>query len=224
MVTEMDRAAERLIVDRLLTARPDDGLIGEEGADHSGTSGIEWVVDPIDGTTNYLYRFPGFAVSIAARTEAGALVGVRPRSPPPRRVQRPSRRRIRRNGERLAVSTQTRLDHALVATGFCYDPDAPGPPGRRAASDRPARSATSGAWARPRSTSARSPAVGSTRTTRRASSPGITPLGALVAAEAGARSATSTAVRSTATSAWRPLRRCSSRCASSLADLGAGDV
>lgn len=122
MVTEMDRAAERLIVDRLLTARPDDALIGEEGANHRGTSGIEWVVDPIDGTTNYLYRFPGFAVSIAARTEAGSLVGV---------VHDPLHREVFsarhgagswRNGERLAVSTETRLDHALVATGFGYHP------------------------------------------------------------------------------------------------------
>ncbi|MCU0312275.1 MAG: inositol monophosphatase [Acidimicrobiales bacterium] len=122
MVTEMDRAAERLIVDRLLAVRPDDGIIGEEGAERRGTSGIEWVIDPIDGTTNYLYRFPGFAVSIAARTATGAVVGV---------VHDPlhgevftARRGLgaRRNGEPLTVSTETVLQHALVATGFGYDP------------------------------------------------------------------------------------------------------
>src|SRR5688572_22743238 len=57
MVTEMDRAAEALIVDRLLGARPTDGILGEEGADEAGTSGVRWVVDPLDGTTNYLYGF-----------------------------------------------------------------------------------------------------------------------------------------------------------------------
>ena len=109
-------------MDRLLTARPDDALIGEEGANHAGTSGIEWVVDPIDGTTNYLYRFPGFAVSIAARTEAGAVVGVV--NDPLHREVFSARRGAGswRNGERLAVSTQTRLDQALVATGFGYHP------------------------------------------------------------------------------------------------------
>jgi myo-inositol-1(or 4)-monophosphatase len=122
MVTEMDTAAERLIVDRLLTARPDDGIIGEEGSDRRGTSGVEWVIDPIDGTTNYLYRFPGFAVSIAARTATGTQVGV---------VHDPLHREVftarrgfgaHRNGEPIAVSTETVLGHALVATGFGYDP------------------------------------------------------------------------------------------------------
>ena len=59
MVTEMDRAAEALIVERLLGARPDDGMLGEEGTDDAGTSGVRWVVDPLDGTTNYLYGLPG---------------------------------------------------------------------------------------------------------------------------------------------------------------------
>ena len=68
IVTEMDTRAEDLIRRLLLEARPDDAVLGEEGADQSGTSGITWVVDPIDGTVNYLYDIPAYAVSIAAAT------------------------------------------------------------------------------------------------------------------------------------------------------------
>ncbi len=66
VVTVMDTRAEELIHGRLLAARPDDGILGEEGADHRGSSGITWVVDPIDGTVNYLYEIPAYAVSVAA--------------------------------------------------------------------------------------------------------------------------------------------------------------
>jgi myo-inositol-1(or 4)-monophosphatase len=65
VVTEADREVERLIRNRLADARPDDGILGEEGGGTSGTSGLTWVVDPIDGTTNYLYGIPHYAVSIA---------------------------------------------------------------------------------------------------------------------------------------------------------------
>jgi myo-inositol-1(or 4)-monophosphatase len=65
IVTEADREVEALIRDRILDARPDDGILGEEGGSTAGTSGITWVVDPIDGTVNYLYGIPHYAVSIA---------------------------------------------------------------------------------------------------------------------------------------------------------------
>src|SRR5689334_16027784 len=61
-VTAADRAVERLIVDSLLAARPQDAMLGEEGGGRTGTSGVEWVVDPIDGTVNYLYGIPAYAV------------------------------------------------------------------------------------------------------------------------------------------------------------------
>ncbi|KQO39258.1 inositol monophosphatase family protein [Aeromicrobium sp. Leaf245] len=67
VVTEVDRASEDLIRHRILDARPDDGFVGEEGADVVGTSGVDWVVDPIDGTVNFVYGIPAYAVSIAAR-------------------------------------------------------------------------------------------------------------------------------------------------------------
>ena len=74
VVTAADREAERLIAEGLRIARPDDGILGEEGASVTGTTGITWVVDPIDGTVNYLYGLPSYAVTIAATVEDGAPV------------------------------------------------------------------------------------------------------------------------------------------------------
>jgi myo-inositol-1(or 4)-monophosphatase len=76
IVTRADQAAEALVKQRLLGARPDDGLVGEEGDDLPGTSGVVWIVDPIDGTVNYLYGLPHFAVSIAAEVEGEVVAGV----------------------------------------------------------------------------------------------------------------------------------------------------
>ena len=76
LVSEADHAAEHLIRERLAAARPDDGVLGEEGGDRAGTSGIRWVVDPLDGTVNFLFGIPQWAVSIACEDELGALVGV----------------------------------------------------------------------------------------------------------------------------------------------------
>jgi myo-inositol-1(or 4)-monophosphatase len=66
VVTQMDHEAEAVLRDVLLTSRPRDGLLGEEGGLRTGTSGVTWIVDPIDGTVNYLYDLPGYAVSVAA--------------------------------------------------------------------------------------------------------------------------------------------------------------
>lgn len=126
VVTEADREVERLVLGRLLDARPDDGLLGEEGSSVAGSSGLTWVVDPIDGTVNYLYGIPHYAVSIAlvegdpdpltwssrvgvvlnpatgelftAEAGAGAYCGDR----------------------RMAVGDPVPLELALVATGFAY--------------------------------------------------------------------------------------------------------
>ena len=65
IVTAVDRDTEALIRSLILDARPDDGIVGEEDATHVGTSGLDWVVDPIDGTVNFLYGIPAWAVSIA---------------------------------------------------------------------------------------------------------------------------------------------------------------
>jgi myo-inositol-1(or 4)-monophosphatase len=120
MVSEMDRASERLIVSTLLAARPDDGLVGEEGSASAGTSGLRWVIDPLDGTTNYLYGHPGWAVSIAAEDDAGVVAAA---------VVDPMHRDVftatrgggaRRNGQPISCSTLDDVSTALVATGFGY--------------------------------------------------------------------------------------------------------
>ncbi len=123
MVTEMDREVERQIVDGILRERPGDAVLGEEGARRDGTSGVRWIVDPLDGTTNYLYGHPGFAVSIAAEVGGGVVAGV---------VVDPLHGDVfsavrgegaRRNGEEIRVSEETELGRALLATGFGYDRD-----------------------------------------------------------------------------------------------------
>ena len=76
VVTEMDRASEALLVQAILQARPNDGILGEEGGERAGTSGVRWVLDPIDGTTNYLYGLPAWAVSVAAEIDGVVVAGV----------------------------------------------------------------------------------------------------------------------------------------------------
>ena len=71
-VTEVDRACEELIVSRIVAARPDDSIVGEEGADRVGTSGVSWYLDPLDGTVNYVYRRHDFSVSIGVEVDGRA--------------------------------------------------------------------------------------------------------------------------------------------------------
>ena len=123
MVTELDGAAEALIAAALGHARPDDGLLGEEGTVRTGRTGIDWVVDPIDGTTNFLYDLPGWAVSIAAVDERRPGGWRRLRAHDGRVVQRRTGpRRPPRTGARSHCSTKTDLATALVGTGFSYQP------------------------------------------------------------------------------------------------------
>ncbi|MCY9784505.1 inositol monophosphatase [Nocardiopsis sp. EMB25] len=123
VVTKMDRATEELIRTRLLEARPDDAILGEEGGGESGTSGVRWIVDPIDGTVNYLYGSPDWAVAIAAEVDGRVVAGA---------VNVPSRAEMfeavlghgsRRNGVALSAPDAVPLDRALVATGFGYSPE-----------------------------------------------------------------------------------------------------
>ena len=121
MVTEMDRASERLIVDGLLASRPHDGVLGEEGADHAGTSGVRWVIDPLDGTTNYLYGFPGFNVSIAAEVDGQPVVGVVFDVVREELFAAARGRGATRDGQAIRASNAHVLAQALVGTGFSYD-------------------------------------------------------------------------------------------------------
>lgn len=133
-VSEADRAAERLVSERLAAARPDDGLLAEEDqADRGGTSGLRWVVDPLDGTVNFLYGLPQWCVSVACEDDDGGVVAV---------VHDPSRaetfqaargRGAHLGSAPLAVTQVTSLADTLVATGFAYDPAARADQGRDAA-------------------------------------------------------------------------------------------
>ncbi|MER6497919.1 inositol monophosphatase family protein [Streptomyces sp. NPDC001455] len=125
VVTEMDIAAEKLITGLLAERRPEDGFLGEEGASTPGSSGIRWVIDPLDGTVNYLYGLPTWAVSIAAERDGERIVGV---------VEAPMRRETYwavlgggayargAHGENTALRCRPAppLDQALVSTGFNY--------------------------------------------------------------------------------------------------------
>lgn len=123
IVTQMDKLSEKLIVESILAVRPDDGIIGEEGANRPSKSGYTWVIDPIDGTVNYFYNMHGWSVSIAIRdanAEDGVVVGV---------VYAPTLNSLFTatrgggaylNGVAIKANNPVELNKALIATGFHY--------------------------------------------------------------------------------------------------------
>jgi myo-inositol-1(or 4)-monophosphatase len=126
VVTAVDRASEELIVSRLLAARPDDGILGEEGAARPGSSGVRWVVDPIDGTVNFHYDLPQYAVSVAAERDgvvvAGVVLNVATGTEYVAHLADPGAPAVAtRDGRPLAVRGPAPLHQRLVATGFSYD-------------------------------------------------------------------------------------------------------
>ncbi len=123
LVTEVDRWSETRIVEGLLDARPDDSVVGEEGTGVVGTSGVRWVVDPIDGTTDFVYRHPGFSVSIAAEVDGRPVSGVVVDPLGGDEFCAATGHGTTRNGRPVRVSTVDDPARALVATGFSYDPD-----------------------------------------------------------------------------------------------------
>jgi myo-inositol-1(or 4)-monophosphatase len=121
MVTASDRASERLVVDGIRAARPDDGILGEEGTADSGTSGVRWVIDPLDGTTNFLYGLPAFAVSIAVEVDGTTEVGVVVDAARHETFTAVRGRGAHLDGRRLRVNGADQLATALIGTGFSYD-------------------------------------------------------------------------------------------------------
>jgi myo-inositol-1(or 4)-monophosphatase len=116
LVSEADLAAERAIRGVLAARAPDDAVLGEEGEDVVGTSGRRWIVDPLDGTVNFLYGIPQWCVSVACEGLAGVIFD-------------PVRDEVfaagadgpaTLNGVALTIAAPARLGHALVATGFGY--------------------------------------------------------------------------------------------------------
>ena len=121
LVTEMDMRSERTIVEMLRVAFPDHGIIAEEETKLSNASGYTWIIDPLDGTTNYAHGYPCFAVSIALRHEDDVVLGV---------VYDPMRDELFSaqkglgaylNGKQIKVSQVDTLIKSLLATGFPYD-------------------------------------------------------------------------------------------------------
>jgi myo-inositol-1(or 4)-monophosphatase len=121
LVSEADQAAQELISSRLAAARPEDGFLGEEGGDSEGSSGLRWVVDPLDGTSNFLFRIPQWAVSIAVEDADGVLAGVI--YDPPRDELWSAVRggKALHDGRPVSASKRSELAMAMVATGFGYD-------------------------------------------------------------------------------------------------------
>lgn len=127
IVTERDLASEKAIVAAIVAARPGDGILGEEGTNRDSSTGYTWIIDPLDGTINYLYGSPQWAVSIAVADAEGTVAGI---------VYAPlagyeywavraqGAYRIDRDGEvRLPLVEDVDLAHALFATGFGYRSD-----------------------------------------------------------------------------------------------------
>jgi myo-inositol-1(or 4)-monophosphatase len=122
LVTEVDRACERCVVEALARERPRDALLAEEGSRlGDGASTWRWIVDPLDGTVNFAHGYPRFCISIGVEREGARQVGV---------VYDPLLDELYhavagagafRNGRRLAVSRETELSRALLCTGFAYD-------------------------------------------------------------------------------------------------------
>ena len=134
VVTEADRASEELIRRIILAQRPDDAFLGEEGgstaAAEETASGVRWIVDPIDGTVNFLYGIARYAVSVAAEVVdadgerlvvAGVVIDVAHRVEFTGHVEADGRVVARRDGQEIAVATEAPLGRRLIATGFGYD-------------------------------------------------------------------------------------------------------
>lgn len=121
LVSDADRDSETLLIERINGARPQDGILSEEGGREGSESGITWVIDPLDGTVNFLFGIPWWSVSVAAEDEKGAIVGV---------VHDPVRDEMftalrdhgaHANGEPIHVTDRLELERALIGTGFAYD-------------------------------------------------------------------------------------------------------
>ena len=171
LVSDADREAEALIAGMIRAERPDDGLMGEEGAQESGASGLRWLVDPLDGTINYLWAVPQWSVSIACLDAEGPLVGVVYDPPRGETFTAVRGRGARRGDVALALSGGAELGEALLGTGFGYDAERRALQVRRLRTSCP-RCATCAASAPPPSTWPGWPADGSTPSTRPGSTPG----------------------------------------------------
>jgi myo-inositol-1(or 4)-monophosphatase len=121
LVTEADEAIEARLVNHIREAFPNDAIFAEEGGEKTGTTAYQWIIDPVDGTTNFAHQLPQFSISIALAYEGKVIAGV---------VNDPVKEEFfeaelgsgaKLNGEPISVASRTRLADALVVTGFSYD-------------------------------------------------------------------------------------------------------
>lgn len=120
-VTEFDRAAEALIVGELRRIRPNDAIVGEEGANHQGDSGLEWHVDPIDGTVNFVYDLPMWCTSVGVIDESGGLAGAVYVPTLDEMFSAARGQGATLNGKSITASSAASISMALIGTGFSYD-------------------------------------------------------------------------------------------------------
>jgi myo-inositol-1(or 4)-monophosphatase len=123
VVTAADKAVERQVIDAIHAVRPSDGVLGEEYGDSARVApgAVRWILDPIDGTVNYLYGLPQYAVSLAAEAEGEVVAGVVINAATGAEWTATRGGGAWRDGRRLAVSSRTELAQCLIGTGFGYD-------------------------------------------------------------------------------------------------------
>ena len=121
LVSQVDHNAEQVIVAGINKARPEDAIVGEEEALVSGSSGFRWVVDPLDGTVNYLYGFPSYSVSIAVEFDDVPIIGVVYDTAHDELYAAMIGHEATNNDQRIEVTSCSDLSTALLGTGFAYD-------------------------------------------------------------------------------------------------------
>jgi len=123
LVTAVDRWSEKKITDFITTKRPKDEILGEEGTTIAGTSGVKWIIDPIDGTTNFFYGLPGYTVSIGVAVDEKIVAGVIMNPFAEEEYAAALNEGSTCNGSPIAVNSPIGLSETLLSTGFSYLPE-----------------------------------------------------------------------------------------------------
>lgn len=118
LVCEIDVETEKIIVERILRERPNDTIVGEEGNNHQGNSGVCWIIDPLDGTVNYLHRFPAFGISIGVEVDGIGVAGVVFDTFHRQIYSAVIDKKANCDGEIISVSDCSSVKNALIGTGF----------------------------------------------------------------------------------------------------------
>jgi myo-inositol-1(or 4)-monophosphatase len=123
LATEVDRTAERELVRVIRAARPDDEIVGEEGTNFSGGSGVRWILDPLDGTTNFVHRYPAYSVAVGVEIDGRRALGVVHDTFSNRVYAGVVGEGATCDGKSIAVRNECNLQKALIGTGFLPDAD-----------------------------------------------------------------------------------------------------